>query len=132
MDATSSHLKLLLTVNSLVGIVFGAVLLAAPALLMRMYGLPEALSADLFARLFGAELLGLNLATWFVRNRPDGEGASFAVLGHCISETFGFAVAVGAALANVGNGMMWSVVALFALFAAANWYYYMVGGVRLR
>jgi hypothetical protein len=126
-----ARLKLLLTVNSLVGIIFGAVLLATPGLLMQMYGLPGGLSADLFARLFGAELLGLNLATWFVRDRPEGEGAQFAVLGHCVSETFGFAVSIGAALAHVGNGMVWSVVALFAIFAAANWYYYM-GGVRLR
>ena len=127
-----SRLKLLLTVNSLVGIVFGAVLLAAPGLLMQLYGLPGGLSADLFARLFGAELLGLNLATWFVRGRPEGEGAQFAVLGHCVSETFGFAVSIGAALAHVGTRWSGRWSPLFAFFAAANWYYYMMRGVRLR
>jgi len=125
-------LRLLLTVNSLVGILFGAVLVAAPGLLMRMYDLPGGLGADLFARLLGAELLGLNIGTWFVRERPEGEGAAFAVLGHCVSETFGFAVSIGAALAHVGNDMVWSVVALFALFAAANWYYFVAGNIRLR
>lgn len=125
-------LRLLLTVNSLVGILFGAVLVAAPGLLMQMYDLPGGLGADLFARLLGAELLGLNIGTWFVRERPEGEGAAFAVLGHCVSETFGFAVSIGAALAHVGNGMVWSVVALFALFAAANWYYFVAGNIRLR
>jgi len=125
-------LRLLLTVNSLVGILFGAVLVAAPGLLMRMYDLPGGLGADLFARLLGAELLGLNIGTWFVRERPEGEGAAFAVLGHCVSETFGFAVSIGAALAHVGNDMVWSVVALFALFAAANWYCFVAGNIRLR
>lgn len=127
-----SRLRLLLTINSIVGILFGAVLVAAPGILFQLYGLPGGLGADLFARLLGAELLGLNLATWIVRSRPEGEGAAFAVLGHCVSESLGFAVALGAALAHVGNGMVWSVVALFALFAAANLYFFVAGGVRLR
>ena len=127
-----SKLRLLLTVNAGVGILFGVVLVAAPSVLLQVYGLPGGQSAELFARLFGAELLGLNFGTWIVRMRPEGEGAAFAVLGHCVSESLGFAVAIGAALAHVGNSMVWSAVALFAFFAAANLYYFLVAGVRLR
>jgi hypothetical protein len=125
-------LRPFLAVNALVGIAFGVVLVAMPAPLLHLYGIPGGAGAELFARLLGAELLGLNVPTWMVRVRPDGEGAAFAVVGHAFSQTLGFAVSLGAAIARVGNAMLWSVVFLYAAFSAANLYFIFSRRVQVR
>jgi hypothetical protein len=125
-------LRTLLTVNSLVGIAFGVALLAAPGLLLRLYGLPGDTTALLFARLVGAELLGINVPTWMARTSPGGPAAAFAVIGHALSETLGFGITLAAALAGFGNQMVWSVVAIYGLFAVGNLYFIFAAGMRVR
>ena len=119
-----------LAVNAIVGMAFGAVLVAAPSLLFRMYGIPGGLGAELFARLVGAELLGLNVPTWLSRASA-GEGRAFAVVGHAFSESLGFAVTLGAAVAHVGNALVWSVVLIYGAFAAGNIYFLATKRVRV-
>jgi hypothetical protein len=119
-----------LAANAIVGMLFGAVLVAAPSLLFRIYAIPGGIGAELFARLVGAELLGLNVPTWLARASP-GEGRAFAVLGHAISEPLGFAVTLGAAVAHVGNVMVWGVVLIYGGFAAGNIYLLATKQVRL-
>lgn len=125
------NLRTFLSVNALVGIAFGVVLVAAPSFLLGMYGIPGGVGAELFARLLGAELLGLNVPTWMVRSRPEGEGAAFAIIGHAFSETLGFAVSFGAAIARVGNAMVWSVVLIYALFSAGSLYFIFAKRVQM-
>jgi len=124
-------LRTFLSVNALVGLAFGVVLVAAPSVMLQLYGIPGGAGAVLFARLLGAELLGLNVPTWMVRTRPDGEGAAFAVVGHAFSETLGFAVSFGAAIAHVGNAMVWSVALIYALFSAGSLYFIFAGRVKM-
>ena len=125
------QLRTFLAVNALVGLAFGVVLVAAPSLLIQLYGIPGGVGAELFARLVGAELLGLNVPTWLARRNPEGEGAALVVLGHAFSETFGFAVSLGAAIAHVGNAMVWSVVAIYAAFSAGSLYFIVAKRVRI-
>lgn len=124
-------LRPFLTANAVAGLAFGVVLVSAPSILLQLYGIPGGQGAELMARLFGAELLGLNVPSWFARNDIEGRGAAFAVFGHAIAETLGFAVSLGVALAGIGNAMVWSVVAIFAFFSAGNLYFIFVKGVKV-
>ena len=123
-------LRTFLGLNAGAGIAFGVVLVAAPSILLDLYGIPGGQGSELFARMFGAELLGLNLPCWFARENPAGGGAALAVMAHAIAETLLFAVTLGAAIAGVGNRMVWSVVALFAFFAGGNLWFLFVAGKR--
>jgi hypothetical protein len=121
-------LRTFIGLNAGAGIAFGVVLVAWPSILLKLYGIPGGASAELFARMFGAELLGLNVPCWFARENPTGGGASFAVLAHAIAETLLFAVTLAAAIAGIGNAMVWSVVGIFAFFAAGNlWFIFSAG-----
>jgi hypothetical protein len=123
-------LRTFIGLNAGAGIAFGVVLVAAPSLLLDLYGIPAGQGAHLFARMFGAELLGLNVPCWFARENPTGGGAALCVMAHAIAETLLFAVTLGAAIAGVGNMMVWSVVAIFAFFAGGNLWFLFAAGRR--
>ena len=115
--------KLLLTTSSSIGFAFGLGLVVAPDFLLGQYGLSTNGAGVALARLLGAELIGFNIATFLARRDPEGEGARLAVLGHAVSEPIGALATLAALLTGVGNPMLWSVFALYALFSAAYGYF---------
>jgi len=110
-------LKALVSFNEVVGMIFGLALLFAPGFLLATYGLGADDATLLIARLLGAEFLGFNTVSLLVREHIDEPaiGRSF-VIGRCLSEGSGFAVSLLGALMGVGNGLVWVIVTLYALF----------------
>lgn len=116
------RIRMLLSVNAVVGLIFGLGLLLTPGLLLGMYGLATDSVGSLLARLFGVEFVGFNVATWVAREadpRAAGSASRAVVRGHLVSETIGAVVSAAAALQGLGSPMLWSVVAVYAIFAAA-------------
>ncbi|HUO51979.1 MAG TPA: hypothetical protein VMT93_05645 [Gemmatimonadaceae bacterium] len=118
-----SPLRRFVAINAFTGIAFGLVLVVAPRFLLSLYGIAGGTTTELFARMFGAELIGLNVPAWVARVKPEGEAVWFAVIGHAFAETLLLAISLSAALAGIGNAMIWSVVAIFALFSGGNLYF---------
>ena len=127
-----SSLSKFLTASASIGILFGIVLVAAPQYLIVLYELPGGTGSEIFARLLGAFLLGLNIPTWMERASPASEGAAFAVLAGAIADTLGFAVALGVVLGHIGAPSLWSVVLIFGIFSLGFLYFIFAGGVRVR
>lgn len=115
-------LRVLLTANAVVGLAFGLGLLLVPALLLSLFGLRTDTTGLLLARLFGVELIGAGVIAWIAREAdpyPTGSAPRAVVLGHLVSETIGALAGATAATQGLGNPLFWSVVAIYAIFAAA-------------
>lgn len=115
-------LRMLLTANAVVGLTFGFGLLLAPALFLTLYALHTDLTSLLLARLFGIELIGAGVAAWIAREAdpyPPGSAPRAVVQGHLVSETIGAFASASAAVRGLGNPLLWSVVAIYVIFAAA-------------
>lgn len=81
-----------------------------------------------FARLYGAELIGFNVATWLSRNASPPSMP--IVRGHIANEGLTAVVAAIAAVTGLGNLLVWGLVALAALFAVGYAAIAMQGGDR--
>jgi hypothetical protein len=115
-------IRVLLTVSAIVGLIFGLGLLIVPAPLLRLYGLDTDDTGLLLARLFGVELIGYNLVGWIARSAdPDPADSTprAVVWGHVVSESIGALVTAWAAARGLGNPLLWSVVAVYGVLAAA-------------
>ena len=115
-------IQLLLTVAAVIGLVFGLGLLVAPAPLLRLYGLTTDTTGLLLARLFGVEFIGYNIVAWVTRAAdpaPTDSASRALVRAHLVSETLGALVSAAAAARGLGNPLLWTVPALYAILAAA-------------
>ena len=115
-------IRILLSVNALVGLAFGAALLLVPAALLHIYGLTVDGTSVLVARLLGVEFLGLNVLTWIARKTDPyaaGSAARAAVRAHLVSESAGALVSAWGAAEGIGNPMVWGVPVFYFAFAAA-------------
>lgn len=115
-------LQVLLTANAVVGLAFGVALLVAPAVLLKLYALRTDPSGLLLARLLGIELIGAGVVAWAAREAdpyPADSAPRAVVRAHAVSESIGAVVGGLAAVQGLGNPLFWSVVAIYAVFAAA-------------
>ena len=108
----------LLIVNAVVGLVGGAALVLSPTAVAATLGLALGDGGAIVARLYGAELLGFNVAGWVLK---DGGPAARRgiILGHVVNET-GTAVVLGIAVAaGLGNLLVVGLLVVVALLAIA-------------
>lgn len=116
-------LNTFLAVNAIVGLVLGAVLLVIPQMFLTLYDIQADAGGLAIARLFGAELIGFNIATWLARTGQDDSARRVVVLGHLFSESLGFIVALIAKLSGLGNTFFWIIVAVYLAFALGFAYF---------
>lgn len=107
-------LKFVCTVKGVVNLGFGVGLLAAPALVMRLYGLTLDPAGQFIGRLLGAAALGLGAVQFFGRNSRPGDLQSLVVGAVTIADLIGFVVVVAAMLSGLMNPLGWSIAALYA------------------
>lgn len=117
-------LRVLALLNLIVGLAFGVGLLIAPGFLLSTYGLPTSDVTLLVARLMGAEFIGLNLMTLLILGQLENPPVARAlVIARGLGEGSGAVVAWIGKLAGMGNAMLWSVPALYTLFALGYLYF---------
>lgn len=105
----------LLTANAIAGLVSGVALLVVPGAFLSILGLELDTAGTAFARLYGAELLGFNVATWLSRNLVPPPSA--IIRGHIANEGLTALVIALIAAAGLGNPLVWGVAAVAAAFA---------------
>ena len=110
---------LLIATQAAIWIGMAAFLLIAPALLASVF-LREPLNSSgvVIARLFGAELAGLALASWVTRPTVHSVRPHPVFASYCACNTLGFFVSAGAAAREVMTVFGWILVFLYFLYAA--------------
>ena len=103
--------------QSVLWIVFASWLLIAPAALLAVLGAESNAVTDLVARIFGAELAGLALVSWFTRNAEELEMQRRLAFSYVVSNTLGFVGSLSGTLAGTFDSLGWLLVALYLIYA---------------
>jgi len=120
-------LKTLLTVTSVLGLIFGVAFLVAPAQVMSLYGLGLSAEAAFIPRYLGAAFISLGVINWLATDAVDEEVAAKAIVaGNLIGALAGVAVAVVNALQLRGNGLVWMNVGIYAALTLGFGYFQFV------
>jgi hypothetical protein len=116
-------LKLLFTVNAVVGALFGLGFFLVPASVLAPYGITADAVATVLGRLLGAAYLGYAAVSWLMRDAPDSPARRAIVLAFVISYAAGLVAAVLGQLGGAVNALGWSTVAIFALYTLGYGYF---------
>jgi hypothetical protein len=112
-----------LGLGAFLGLVLGGALLLAPAALVRLFGFETSATAELLARLFGAESMGFALiGVWLGSDRRVRQPI---VRAHLVAESLSAVVAFLAVRAGGGSGLAWAIPAIYAAFALV-WTYLLI------
>jgi len=103
-------------------LVFGALLLLAPAALLGLLGAKLVAAGTFTAREYGAALIGTLLLTWFAKGvkAPDARGA--ILLDLLVYDAIGVVVTLQVVVSGVLNALGWGIVAVYVFFTAASGY----------
>jgi hypothetical protein len=117
-------LRLVFVVDAFIAAIFGIALLAAPALLVGLYGIVLDTSATVaLARLFGAFVLGQAVMLWAARDQTQSAAGLAITRGHAVVDVTAVIVLTEATASHALNPMGWSMVALFVVLGAVRVYY---------
>jgi hypothetical protein len=116
-------LRNLFLVDTFVAGAFGIVLVAAPELLMQLYGIQSDAGGIFIARLLGAFVLGQGPLLWWARDQTATPAGLAITRGHGIIDSISTVVCAAAILRGTMNAGGWVIVALFAAFGAVRVYY---------
>jgi len=105
--------------QSAIWLVTALFLLLLPQTILTFAAGPPSPDAVGVARIFGAELAGLALVSWFTRREGDPSVYSRILFSYVVSNTLGFAASLYATVAGVFNRRCWLFAALYLLYAVA-------------
>jgi hypothetical protein len=112
-----------LALGALMGLAFGGALLLAPATVLGLFGFETSATAELVARLLGAESMGFALiGAWLGSDRRIRQPI---VRAHLVAESLSAVAAFLAVRAGGGGGLAWAIPAIYASFALV-WAYLLI------
>lgn len=98
-------------------------LLLAPETLLGWFAMHDISSQQALARIFGSELAGLTLASYFTRHLVYTRRRKNLALAYTASNTLGFVVTLDAILDDAMRGFTWALCGLYLVYALAFAYY---------
>jgi hypothetical protein len=110
-------LSTLLSIVGVVGIVFGIGFVLLPAGLLSQYGVSADRYTIFMSRVYGVALIQVGLLLWLARHIADSLGRRAIVLSGLVAMVIGFVVVLRGQLDGIANGLGWSTVAIYGLFA---------------
>jgi hypothetical protein len=114
--------RTLLIIKAAVCLVFGVLLLFAPAALIGLLG-GELSGAGVFtAREYGAALVGTLLLTWFAKGVSASDAKRAILLDLLVYDAIGVVVTLQVVLSGVLNVLGWAIVAVYLFFAIGSGY----------
>ena len=116
-------LKTLMTINSIVAIVFGVTFVIVPTQAYSLYDITADEQLIYMGRLFGSALIGFAILTWMARNATDSDSRRAIVLALFSADCIGFVVALIGQISNVVNVLGWSTVSIYLLLALGFGYF---------
>lgn len=115
-----------LVIASVLGLLFGMAFVLAPAQLVSFYGMTLDPAGQWIGRFLGAQLVGVAVITWLVRNVPAGGALSAVMIGNLVATTIALVIAVLQGVSGIGNVMVWSTAVVYAFLAAGFGYFQFV------
>jgi hypothetical protein len=114
--------RTLLVIKAIVCLVFGAIFLLVPSVLLRILG-ATACAAGLFtAREYGAAMIGTLLLTWFARRVTSNDAKGAILLDLLVYDAIGVVISLAGVLTGVINVLGWGVVVVYLFFTVGSAY----------
>jgi len=114
--------RTLLIMKAAVCLVFGGLLLLAPAALFGLLGAELGVGGMFTGREYGAALIGTLLLTWFAKDVKASGARGAILLDLLVYDAIGMVVTLHAVVSGVLNALGWGIVAVYAFFTAASGY----------
>lgn len=83
-----------LVIASVLGLLFGMAFVLAPAQMVSFYGMTLDPAGQWIGRFLGAQLVGVAVITWLVRNALAGGALSAVMIGNLVATTIALVIAV--------------------------------------
>jgi hypothetical protein len=100
-----------------------ALLVIVPETILGWFDLPQAAGTSALARVFGAELSGLTLVSYFTRHLIYTEQRKKLAIAYTVSNTLGSVATIVAGVQGVLGGFIWVLSALYVIYAVAFAYW---------
>ena len=110
--------------QSLLWAVSAILLVVAPETILGWFDMQQIPNLHALARVFGSELMGLALVSYFTRDLVYTPERKRLALAYLISNTLGFAATTGAIMQAAIGGVAWALASLYAIYALAFAYYF--------
>ena len=114
--------RTLLVIKAAVCLVFGVLLLLAPAALLRLLGASLDVAGMFTAREYGAALIGTLLLTWFARDVKARDAKGAILLDLLVYDAIGVVITLRVVVSGVLNALGWAIVVVYLFFAAGAAY----------
>jgi hypothetical protein len=114
--------RTLLVIKAAVCLVFGVLLLLAPAALLGLLGASLDVAGMFTAREYGAALLGTLLLTWFARDVKARDAKGAILLDLLVYDAIGVVITLRVVVSGVLNVLGWAIVVVYLFFAAGAAY----------
>jgi len=114
--------RTLLIIKAAVCLVFGALLLFAPAALIGLLGGELGGAGTFTAREYGAALVGTLLLTWFAKGVRASDARRAILLDLLVYDAIGVVVTFHVVWTGILNALGWAIVAVYLFFAVGSGY----------
>ena len=115
--------KTLMVIKAVVCLGFGPILLFLPGPLLTLLGSSFGPGAAIFAREYGAALLGNFMLTWFARKAEESMARRAIVLNLFVYDAIAFVATLLIQLSGGMNLLGWGIVAIYLFFALGFGYF---------
>ena len=109
--------RMIIASQSVLWIILALILVLAPESIVTFFGATHTPFTLTLARIFGAELTGLALVSWFTRNPQDPNVLQALLLSYFTCNTLGFIASLIGRMSGTMVPRGWLVVALYFLYA---------------
>jgi hypothetical protein len=113
----------LIVTQSFLWAVASLLLLAAPHAIFLLFGMELSPTSSALARVFGAELTGLTLASYFTRHLVYGPRCKNLAMAYTASNTLGFVVTGRAMMLGSMSSFTWVLCGLYFIYAVGFAYF---------
>jgi len=115
--------RTMMIIKAAVCLVFGVLILLAPALVYSLFGASLNEAGMFAARQYGASLIGILLLCWFARGAVESPVRRAIVLGLFVYDALGLVVALLAQFTGVFGPLGWLIVLLYLLLTLGFGYF---------
>jgi hypothetical protein len=124
------NVRTMLTVNTLLALLFGIGFLILPGVILPIFGIAADPATMLMAELLGAALIGIGVVTWLVKDSGFTPPVRAIVTGLLVFNVLGFIVSLLAVVNGVTNGVGWILPAALLIEALPRVYFLFVNPPR--
>ncbi len=116
-------LSTMMVIKSVSALFVAAMMLLLPGQVLNLAGVADSPGAGLYARLYGASVVGIMVLTWVARKTGDSPARQAIVLNLFIYDAIAFIVMLVFILTGMVNLVGWIPAALYLFFAVGFGYF---------